>query len=86
MIGFDTIFVKTNEFDKERKYIAENIKATQNAYKISAEETSINYSGTIKEDEIENNKEVIDNIPVLNQNIALQSLNDTQTEFRILYI
>ena len=80
MIGFDTIFVKTNEFDKERKYIAENIKATQNAYKISAEETSINYSGTIKEDEIENNKEVIDNIPVLNQNIALQSLNDTQTD------
>ena len=67
MVGYDLIFVKSNEFDKERKYISENIKSTQEAYNINAEETSIDYSGTIKEEEIDNNENVINNITIVNQ-------------------
>ena len=79
MVGFDFIFVRSNEFDKEKKYIGENIKATKDAYGIDVEETSIDYSGTITEDEIRENSGVINNIPVVSQNMVLQSLNDSQT-------
>ena len=79
MVGFDFIFVRPNEFDKEKKYIGENIKATKDAYGIDVEETSIDYSGTITEDEIRENSGVINNIPVVSQNMVLQSLNDSQT-------
>ena len=80
IIGYNLIFVKPNEFDKEKKYISENINATKEAYNINAEETSIEYTGTITQEEIEQNSEVIDNIPIINENMVLQSLEDTQTE------
>ena len=80
MVGYDYIFVKPNEFDNEKKYIGENIKSTQKAYNIKVEESNINYTGTIKEEEVEKNSEVIDNITLVSKNLVLQSLNDTQTE------
>ena len=80
MVGYDFIFVKSNEFDKERKYISENIKSTQEAYNIKVKETSIDYSGTIKEDEVEKNDDVIDNITIVNKDLVKKSLKDTQTE------
>ena len=80
MVGYDLIFVKPNEFDKERKYISENIKSTQNAYNINTEVTNVDYSGTIKEDEVQKNKDVIDNITIVNKDLVVQSLKDTQTE------
>ena len=80
MVGYDCIFVKSNEFDKERKYISENIKSTQEAYNIKVKETSIDYSGTIKEDEVEKNDDVIDNITIVNKDLVKKSLKDTQTE------
>ena len=80
MVGYDFIFVKSNEFDKERKYISENIKSTQEAYNIKVKETSIDYSGTIKEDEVEKNDDVINNITIVNKDLVEKSLKDTQTE------
>ena len=80
MIGYDLIFVNTNEFDAERKYIEKNIESTQKAFNIKVDETNIDYSGTIKETEVHNNSQVIDNITLVNENLVLQSLKDTQTE------
>ena len=80
MLGYDLVFVKSNEFDMERKYIEKNIESTQKAFDIKVDETNINYTGTIKEDEVENNSDVIDNITLVNKKLVLQSLNDTQTE------
>ena len=80
MVGYDFIFVKPNEFDRERTYIGENIESTQKAFNIKVEESSIDYTGTIKEEEVQNNAEVIDNITLLSEERVLQSLNDTQTE------
>ena len=80
MVGYDFIFVKPNEFDRERTYIGTNIEFTQKAYDIKVEESSINYTGTINEEEVQNNSDVIDNITLVNENLVVQSLNDTQTE------
>jgi len=80
MVGYDLIFVKTNEFDAERSYIEKNIESTQKAFNIKVDETNIDYTGTIKEEEVQNNSEVIDNITLVNEDLVLQSLNDTQTE------
>lgn len=80
MVGYDLIFVKTNEFDAERIYIKENIESTQNAFNIKVDEMNIDYTGTIKEEQVQNNSEVIDNITLVSEDLVLQSLNDTQTE------
>ena len=80
MVGYDLIFVKSNEFDKERKFISENIKSTQEAYNINAEETTIDYTGTIKENEVDENTDVINNITIVNKDLVQKSLKDTQTE------
>ena len=80
MVGYDYIFVKPNEFDKERAYIKTNIQSTQKAYNITAEISSIDYTGTIKEEEIQKNADVIDNITLVNEELVVQSLKDTQTE------
>lgn len=79
MVGFDLIFVNSNELDKEKKYIAENIENTKNAYNINIEETSLENSGTITDKEVENNENVIDNIPVISKDIVLKTLEDSQT-------
>jgi len=80
MIGYDLIFVNPNEFDAERKYIEKNIQSTQEAYDIKVEESNIDYTGTIKEEEIQKNSDVIDNIILVNDKLVIQSLKDTQTE------
>ena len=80
MVGYDCIFVKPNEFDRERTYIGKNIEFTQKAYDIKVDQSSINYTGTIKQDEIQKNSDVIDNITLVSKDLVVQSLNDTQTE------
>lgn len=79
MIGFDLIFVNANELDKEKDYISENIKNTKSAYQIAIEEENIEDSGTITEQEVENNKNVINNIPIISQEAVLKTLKDNQT-------
>jgi len=37
MMVFDLLFVSSNELDKEKDYLAENIKNTKNAYNINIE-------------------------------------------------
>ena len=79
MIVFDLIFVHSNELDKEKEYIAENINNTKNAYKINIEESNIQNSGTITREEVEKNSNVINNIPIISQEAVLKTLEDSQT-------
>lgn len=79
MIAFDLIFVRSNELDKEKEYIAENINNTKNAYKINIEESNIQNSGTITREEVEKNSNVINNIPIISQEAVLKTLEDSQT-------
>ena len=80
MIVFDLVFVSSNELDKEKEYIAENIKNTKSAYNINIEESSIQNSGTITSEEVEKNSNIIHNIPIISQEAVLKTLEDSQTE------
>ena len=80
MVVFDVFFVNSNELDKEKEFIAENIENTRNAYNINIEEANLENSGTITEEEVENNGNVINNIPIISKDTLLKALEDNQTE------
>lgn len=80
MLVFDLIFVSSNELDKEKEYIAENINNTKSAYNINIEEKNIQNSGTITSEEVEDNSNIINNIPIISQEAVLKTLEDNQTE------
>ena len=80
VFGFDLIFVKANQYDKEKQYIERNISYTKNAYGIDLNEETIDYTGTITEEEITNNKDIINNAVIISKKLALQNLNEDQTE------
>ena len=79
MVVFDLIFVNSNELDKEKEYIAENINSTKNAYNINIDEEYLENSGTITEEEVNQNSNVINNIPVITKDTVLTALEDNQT-------
>ena len=79
MVVFDLVFVGSNELDKEKDYIAENIKNTKNAYNINIEEENIENSGTITSTEVAKNSNVINNIPIISEDSVLKTLKDSQT-------
>ena len=79
MIGFDLIYVNSNELDKERNYISENIKNTKSAYNIEIEETNIESSGTITQAEVDSNSNVINNIPIISKTAVEETLENNQS-------
>ena len=79
MLGFDLIYVNSNELDKEKKYIEKNIEFTKNAYGINVDEIEIENSGTITKDEVNKNQEVINNVNILNEDNVLENLEQYQT-------
>ncbi len=79
MVVFDLVFVSSNELDKEKEYIAENINNTKNAYHINIEESKLENSGTITNEEVEKNSNVLSNIPIISQDAVLKTLEDSQT-------
>lgn len=80
MTTFDLLYVQTNELDKEKDYIKENIVNTKNAYNINIEEENLQNSGTITNLEVEQNTNVINNIPIISKEAVLTALEDGQTE------
>ena len=80
MVGYQFIFVDRNELNSEYEYIKHNIESTQNAYNINVEEKDLNYSGTVTYEEIQNNSEVLNNIPVVDKNTTLTTLNEYQSK------
>ena len=79
MMVFDLAYVSTNELDKEKEYIAENIENTKSAYNINIEEANIQNSGTITNEEVEESSNVINNIPIISEDAVLKTLEDSQT-------
>lgn len=79
MLGYNLIFVNSNELDKEKKYIAENIKYTKKAYNIDVEQVELDDGGTITESQILANSDTINNIPITNSELVLKDLNGSLT-------
>lgn len=79
MIGFNLIFVTPNKLDKEKENISNNIESTKNAYGIDVNENSLEYSGTITEQEVKNNDKIINNIPLVSKESILATVKEKQT-------
>ncbi len=79
MVGVDLIYVNSDELDKEKDYIGYSIEYTKNAYNINTEEIEIENSGTITAEDIEQNKNVINNVNILNETTVLTHLEEYQT-------
>lgn len=78
-ILYNIIFVKPNEFDKEKQYIRYNIANTRRAYDIDIEEKTLQYSGTLTLDEVNNNQGIFNNVPIIDENITLTTLKEYQS-------
>ena len=80
IVLFNGIFVGSNKFDKEKKYLAYNIENTKNAYNLKIEEENISNSETITEQEVDDNNDVINNIPIVSKEAVINTLKNNKTE------
>ena len=76
---YQLIFIGSNSFEKNEKYISANINMTKSAYNINATNTNIKYSGTITESEINKNSNILNNINIVTSENVLQDLKTSQT-------
>ncbi len=79
---YQTVFIGSNVLEKNQDYIRENIDKTKQAYAITGEtvkESSLEYSGTITNLEIEDNKDLLSNIAIVTKENVLQDLSAAQT-------
>ena len=79
LVGYNKLFIDSNEYEKEKQYISYNIENTKDAYSINIDEITVNEEGTISTEEVTNNSEVVSNIAITNQNLVLNLLNGTIT-------
>ena len=79
MVAVDLIYVNANELDRERTYIAQNIENTKNAYGLDVEEEAVEYSGTVTEQDLNANTNIVNNIPIISEDAVLITLENTQT-------
>lgn len=79
IVIFNLIFVNSNTLDKEKEYLAYNIKNTKDAYNIDIEEKNLEESDTITQAQVNENQNIINNIKILNEDTVLKTLEDNQT-------
>ncbi len=79
LIGFNIIFINSNELDRQQEYIKANIQSTKQAYGINIDEVSLNENETITKEILNQNINIIDNIDITNKDIVLNNLNTSQT-------
>ena len=78
MMCFQIIHVGSNELDSEADYIAHNIKNTKAAYGIDIDQQNINSYASITDAQVENNQNVISNIPLITEEITLNAIEEHQ--------
>lgn len=79
LIGYDKIFISSNEYEKEKRFIAYNIEYTRAAYGIDTEDLQISDYGTITADELAQYSSVARNINPANKEHVMNLLNNTLT-------
>ena len=79
LIIFQSVFITTNELDKEKKYIETNIEYTKNAYGIDAQEISMQTPEAITSQDITKYEDVLNNVNIMDSDIVLKDLNNGQT-------
>ncbi len=79
MVGYNVLFIDGSELDKEKSYITTNIEFTKTAYNVKIDEIEIESTGTITQEEADENADVINNSAVVTETVVLNNLSQTQT-------
>ena len=74
-----TALVGNNTLEKNEWYINKNIELTNSSYNIKPTYTQLNYTGTITDAEIAQNKNILDNTRLVNDDLVLQDVKYSQT-------
>ena len=78
MTYFQLIHVKNNELDNEKKYIGYNIQNTKTAYGINIDQQNINDYSAITSEQVSNNQDLINNIPLITEDVTLNAIAEHQ--------
>lgn len=78
MTYFQIVYVGNNELDSEKEYIGYNIKNTKEAYGIDIEQKNINNYEAVDVEEIQDNTKVINNVPLISEDITLTAVSEHQ--------
>ncbi len=81
IVMFNIFFVNHNQFDKEKKYIGYNIDSTKDAYLLNIVEEDIGASDAITKEDLEGNKDIINNITLINKDTTLKTLETLETNY-----
>ena len=79
LIGYNAMFVKSNEFDKQRKYIGYNIENTRRSYNIDIDTVTVSNEGALDDLDIVGNAQLLSNVSIANKDLVIQNLNGTLT-------
>lgn len=79
LIGYNAMFINSNEFDKQKNYINYNIESTRQSYNIGIDQAIVENAGGIENDDILKNAKLLNNISIINKELVLQNLNGTLT-------
>lgn len=79
MTLFNLLYVNSNELDKEKGHISNNIDYTKAAYNLNIDEKEYENSDNITEIDIIENSDILNNIMLVDDTTTLKNLNSLQT-------
>lgn len=79
LIGYNAMFINSNELDRQKLYINYNIENTRSSYNIDVDEVTVANAGAIDNDDIVKNAKLMSNISIVNRDLVIQNLNGTLT-------
>ena len=86
-IVIDSIFLRGNDIDREKEYILQNIRATEEAYNINVENKEIAKGTDITSEKIKKDSELIEKLPMVTPDVVKETLenNTDNKEKKSLY-
>ena len=78
MMYFEYIYVGSNELDRQKDYIKNNIERTKDAYGININQNEIDSYDAITFDEAQKNEDLIKNIPLISADVTLDAVEAQQ--------
>lgn len=86
-ISIDSIFLRGNDIDREKEYILQNIRATEEAYNINVENKEIAKGTDITSEKIKKDSELIEKLPMVTPDVVKETLenNTDNKEKKSLY-
>ena len=86
-IAIDSIFLRGNDIDREKEYILQNIRATEEAYNVNIENKEITKGTEITSEKVKKDSESIEKLPIITPDVVTETLenNTDNKEKKTLY-